>query len=286
MTIVFFLARLSGDSVNLLLPDYATADERAALASQLHLNEPLIVQYGYFLRDAFRGNLGDSIFYQRSAVGVVLEHIGATLQLALAGIIVAIVVGILFGTWAAVREGSIFDNAVSALAVFGQSMPSFWLGMLLIIVFGVDLQILPTSGIGGFEYLILPATTVAAFLIPQILLLTRSSVAEVLRQPYIVVARSRGLPPRAVIYRHALRNAINPVVTSIGLQFGTLIGGSVITETLFSWPGVGRLSVQAISNRDIPLVEACVLVLALGVLLANLLADLVNQAVDPRSVNA
>jgi ABC-type dipeptide/oligopeptide/nickel transport system permease component len=166
--------------------------------------------------------------------------------------------------------------------VFGQSMPSFWLGIMLILLFAVNLHLLPTGGRGEPSQLVMPAVTLAAFLAPQILLLTRSSMLDVLHDPYITVARAKGLPGRIVILRHALRNALNPVIASVGLQFGSLMGGAVITETVFAWPGIGRLSVEAIFGRDLPIVEASVVVLALFVLFANLAVDIVNARIDPR----
>jgi len=280
--VVFVLLHLSGNVVNLLLPLDASPAQRQALTHELHFDEPLPLQYLRFVWALLHGDFGNSLFYQRPAMAVVLDRLPASLELALAGIFIAITAGIGLGVLAAVREGSLSDTVISALTVFGQSMPSFWLGIMLILALAVNWHLLPTGGMGQPSQIIMPAVTLAAFLMPQILLLTRSSMLDVLHDPYMTVARAKGLPERIVILRHALRNALNPVIASVGLQFGSLMGGAVITETVFSWPGLGQLSVQAIFSRDLPVVEACVVVLAVGVLLANLAVDVINAQIDPR----
>ncbi len=280
--VVFILLHLAGNLVDLLLPLDASAAQRAELTHALHFDEPLPVQYLRFLGGLVQGDFGTSLYYQRPAIAVVLDRMPASLELAMVGIVIAIVSGIGFGIVAGVREGSLTDAVISALTVVGQSMPSFWLGIMLILLLAVNLHMLPTGGRGQLNQILMPAITLAAFLAPQILLLTRSSLLEVLQEPYITVARAKGLPGRVVILRHALRNALNPVIASVGLQFGSLMGGAVITETVFAWPGLGQLSVQAIFSRDLPVVEASVIVLAIGVLLASLVVDIVNAQVDPR----
>lgn len=280
--VVFILLHLSGNLVNLLLPLDATAAQRAELTHTLHLDEPLPLQYVRFLGAIAHGDFGTSLYYQRPAMAVVLDRLPASLELALAAVLIAIATGIGFGVLAAVREGSTTDTVISAVTVFGQSMPSFWLGMMLILLLAVTWHLLPTGGMGQPSQIIMPAITLAAFLAPQILLLTRASMLGVLHDPYITVARSKGLPGRIVILRHALRNALNPVIASVGLQFGSLMGGAVITETVFAWPGLGQLSVSAIFSRDLPVVEASVVVLALAVLVANLAVDVINAQIDPR----
>lgn len=280
--VVFILLHLSGNLVNLLLPLDATATQRAELTHTLHLDEPLPLQYVRFLGAIAHGDFGTSLYYQRPAMAVVLDRLPASLELALAAVLIAIATGIGFGVLAAVREGSTTDTVISAVTVFGQSMPSFWLGMMLILLLAVTWHLLPTGGMGQPSQIIMPAITLAAFLAPQILLLTRASMLGVLHDPYITVARSKGLPGRIVILRHALRNALNPVIASVGLQFGSLMGGAVITETVFAWPGLGQLSVSAIFSRDLPVVEASVVVLALAVLVANLAVDVINAQIDPR----
>ncbi len=280
--VVFVLLHLSGNLVNLLLPLDASPAQRQQLTHELHLDEPLPLQYLRFLGALLHGDFGTSLFYQRPALAVVLDRLPASLELALAAILIAIVSGIGLGVLAAVREGSLSDTVISALTVLGQSMPSFWLGIMLILLLAVTWHLLPTGGMGQPSQIIMPAITLAAFLTPQILLLTRSSMLDVLHDPYITVARAKGLPERIVILRHALRNALNPVIASVGLQFGSLMGGAVITETVFAWPGLGQLSVQAIFSRDLPVVEASVVMLAVGVLLANLAVDVINALIDPR----
>lgn len=280
--VVFILLHLSGNLVNLLLPLDATAAQRAELTHTLHLDEPLPLQYVRFLGAIAHGDFGTSLYYQRPAMAVVLDRLPASLELALAAVLIAMAAGIGFGVLAAVREGSTTDTVISAVTVFGQSMPSFWLGMMLILLLAVTWHLLPTGGMGQPSQIIMPAITLAAFLAPQILLLTRASMLGVLHDPYITVARSKGLPGRIVILRHALRNALNPVIASVGLQFGSLMGGAVITETVFAWPGLGQLSVSAIFSRDLPVVEASVVVLALAVLVANLAVDVINAQIDPR----
>lgn len=283
LCIVFVIVHLSGNAVDLLLPEYATAAQRAQLAQQMHLNDPLILQFLRFALGAVHGDLGESYFYQQPALAVVAQHIPYTAELALSGMGIAVLSGLVFGVVAALREGTMVDTAIVSASVLGQSMPSFWLGLMLILLFAVQLRLLPTSGSGDPSHLVLPAITVAAYQAPQILLLTRTSMLNVLNEPYMTVARAKGLRSHVVVLSHGLRNAIGPVLTSIGLQFGTLAGGSVITETIFAWPGVGRLSVQAIFEHDLPLVEACIFVLAIGVLLSNFVVDLAAAVIDPRT---
>lgn len=280
--VVFVLLHTAGNLVGLLLPPFATLEQHAELTRALHLDEPLPMQYMRFLGDVLRGDFGTSVFYLRPAMSVVLERFGATLELALVAMALATTLGIGLGIIAAVRESSLTDLLISSGAVLGQSMPSFWLGLMLILLLSVNWQLVPSGGRGTPAQLIMPALTLAAHLTPQILLLTRASMLEVLREPYLTVAQSKGLTRRVIVLRHALRNALNPVIASVGLQFGSLVGGAVITETIFAWPGLGQLAVQAIFNRDVPVVEASVMVLAVGVMFANLVVDVVNAQLDPR----
>lgn len=279
---VFGLVRVSGSEVAILLPPEATSEQRALLSEELHLNDPLPVQLGRFLAQAVRFDFGKSLYFQRPAIAVVAERIPATLELAVAAILVAVLIGLGLGIVAGVSEGSRIDWLVTAFASIGQSLPSFWLGILLILVFAVNLHWVPTSGRGSVVQLVMPVLTLAAFLVPQILVMTKSTLIDVLTDPYITVARAKGLRYSTVVLRHALPNALNPVVTTIGLQFGALVGGAVITETVFSWPGLGRLGVEAVFNRDLPTVEATVFVLALGVALSNIAVDVANALLDPR----
>ncbi len=282
MVFVFFAIRLSGDPVAMMLADYATEEQKAQLRASLGLDQPLPVQFGIFLANVVRGDFGDSVVYNRPAMGVVMDHMPATAQLTLLAVGVATGVGILTGLLSGLYEGSSIDRFLQFLGVIGQAIPSFWLGLMLIILFAVNLRILPTSGIGTWQHLVLPTITLAAFLYPQVALLTRAVLLDVLREQYITTARAKGLGERTVVIRHALRNSLNPVVTNVGLNFGLLLGGAVITETVFAWPGIGQIGIKGIFSRDLPMVAASVFVLATAIILCNLLADLINGALDPR----
>ena len=279
--VVFFALRLTGDPVELLLGLEATAEERATLREKLGLNAPIIVQYGRFLLHAATGDFGDSLRFKEPALRLVLGHLPNTLALAAVGLVLASILGVTFGVLAAVRRGSTFDLSLVSLGVLGQSVPSFWLGILLIMLFAVQLRWLPTSGTGDWRHLVLPGLTLASFILPQVTLLTRSSMFDVLNENYIAVARAKGLGSITVTL-HALKNAVHPVIAYLGLQTGTLVGGSIITETIFSWPGVGQLTIQSIFTRDVVVVEAAVLVMALAIVLSNLLAYIINAGLDPR----
>lgn len=279
---VFVVLRLTGDPVAIYLGLDATPEQEAVLRAELHLDKPVIVQFGYFLSDLVQGDFGTSIQFKRAAMDVVMERLGATLQLLTLGLSLAILLGIPAGVACAVYKDKLPDFVLSVLAVIGQSMPSFWLGILLIQLFALDLGWLPTSGRGGVEHLVLPTVTLATFLIPNFILVTRVSVLETMREQFVVTARARGAGAARALWRHVLPNAINPVVSLIGLQLGRLMGGAVITETIFAWPGVGRLMVSAIFQRDVPIVIASVFIVAITIILANLLVDLVQAAIDPR----
>jgi ABC-type dipeptide/oligopeptide/nickel transport system permease component len=282
MLVVFLLVQSAGNVVDLLLPPEATASQRADLAHQLGLDKPLFNQFVTFVGHTLRGDFGHSVYYHESAASIVAARLPASLMLAGLSIIVATVLGVGLGILGAVRVGGPVDALVNTVAVVGQSMPSFWLGQMLILVFAVKLQLLPTSGYTSVAGLLLPTLTLSAFLVPQILLLTRTGMIESLQQPYMVTAQAKGLPPRLLVLRHALRNALNPIIASIGLQLGTLLGGAVLTESVFGWPGVGRLGVEAILHRDLPVVEATVVLLAVVVMLTNLAVDLLSASLDPR----
>jgi ABC-type dipeptide/oligopeptide/nickel transport system permease component len=282
MAVVFFAVRLTGDPVALMLPDYSTEEQKAQLRAALGLDQPLPIQFVRFLADVLRGDFGESVVYQRSAMAVVADHLWATIQLTVLAMIVATVVGLATGVLSAVREGSWLDRTLLGIGVLGQAIPSFWLGLMLIILFAVNLRWLPTSGIGTWQHLVLPTITLAAYLYPQVALFVRGSMLDILGEQYVTTARAKGLPRRSVLLTHALRNGLNPVVTNIGLNFGLLLGGAVITETVFAWPGVGQLGVRGIFSRDLPMVEAAVFVLALSIILCNLAADLINAVLDPR----
>ena len=281
--LVFVILRvLPGDPARMLLPDGAPESAVAELNRQLGLREPLIVQYGLFLRSVARGDFGQSFQYRAPALRVVLERLPATVQLTLAAMLVTIAVGVSLGIFTAVRRGTRYDVAGTIVAVLGQSLPNFWLGIMLILLFGVALRWLPTSGFAGWTSLVLPAITLAAFPTALVARLTRSSMLEILNRDYIRTGRAKGLAERSVVLRHALRNAAIPVLTVIGLQIGALLGGAVITESVFAWPGMGKLIVDAIFFRDFPVVQTVLILSATVFVGINLLVDLLYTVIDPR----
>ena len=281
--LVFVILRvLPGDPARMLLPDGAPESAVAELNRQLGLREPLIVQYGLFLRSVARGDFGQSFQYRAPALRVVLERLPATVQLTLAAMLVTIAVGVSLGIFTAVRRGTRYDVAGTIVAVLGQSLPNFWLGIMLILLFGVALRWLPTSGFAGWTSLVLPAITLAAFPTALVARLTRSSMLEILNRDYIRTGRAKGLAERSVVLRHALRNAAIPVLTVIGLQIGALLGGAVITESVFAWPGMGKLTVDAIFFRDFPVVQTVLILSATVFVAINLLVDLLYTVIDPR----
>ncbi len=282
LVVVFFAIRLSGDPVALMLADNSTEQQKVQLRHALGLDQPLPVQFAIYVSNVVRGDFGESVVYNQPAASVVAAALPATIELTLLAIAVATVVGIGTGLISGVTEGSLLDRILLTVGVVGQAMPGFWLGLMLIVLFAVNLHWLPTSGIGTWQHLVLPTLTLSAFLYPQVALLTRAVLIEVMHEQYVTTARAKGLPARTIVLRHALRNSLNPVVTSIGLNFGLLLGGAVITETVFAWPGVGQLGIKAIFSRDLPIVSASVFVLAVAIILCNLAADLINGVLDPR----
>jgi ABC-type dipeptide/oligopeptide/nickel transport system permease component len=282
ITLVFVALRMSGDPAAAMLPGDASVDETIALRRTLGLDRPLYAQYASFLGSAVTGDFGVSFRHQQPAFELVLERLPATLELAFAALVLALVVALPLGILAAVYRGGPVDVAAMVFAVIGQATPYFWMGIMLILIVAVQLDWLPTSGRGGVERLILPAITLGTHFAASLARLTRTSMLEVLGQNFVTTARAKGLSERSVILGHVLKNAAVPVVTLIGLQFGTLLGGAVVTETIFAWPGVGRLAVQSIFVRDYPVVQAGVLVLALTFVALNLLVDLLYGWLDPR----
>jgi len=280
--VVFLILHLTGDPALLLLPPDATAEDLAKFRQAMGFDDPVAVQYLRFLKGALRGDFGDSLRHGEPAMGLVLERLPATFELAGAGLLLALCLAIPAGIVSAVRRNTAVDYVSTIVALLGQAMPTFWLGIMLILVFSVRLSWLPSSGRGDLEHLILPALTLGLFTTARITRLTRSGMLEVLGQDYIRTARAKGVSEPPVVWKHALKNASIPIVTIVGIELGTLLGGSVITETIFAWPGVGRLSVQAIFNRDYPVVQAVVLVTAVIVVLTTLLTDLLYAVLDPR----
>mgnify|MGYP001174061223 FL=1 len=275
--VVFGLLHLTpGDPASLILGEQATPEQIRDLRRALGLDEPLVTQYARFLGHAVQGDFGVSIRAQRPTLDVVLERLPATLLLTAGAFTFALCVGMPIGVVSAVKRLSIWDHGSMALALMGQSMPVFWLGLMLIIVFSVHLRWLPVSGAGTAQHLVLPAVTLGTFLIGLIIRLTRSSMLDVLGQDYVRTARAKGLAEWSVIVRHALRNAMIPVVTLLGL------GGAVITETVFAWPGVGMVTVTAIHQRDYPVVQCAVFISAVLVVSINWAVDVLYHFLDPR----
>ena len=282
--VVFSMLHLvPGDPVKMMLGEFQTSPEQIArLRAQLHLDEPLPAQFGRFLWNVLHGDLGHSIRTRRPVLTEILDNLPSTVVLALAGMVVAIVMGVTLGVIAAVRQHSWFDSCSMLTALLGVSMPSFWLGLLLIFALSLNLGWLPATGGGDFQHLIMPAVTLGMGAAAIIARLSRSCMLEVLRQEYITTARAKGLWEPLVILRHGLKNALIPVVTIVGLQLGQLLGGTVIIETVFARPGVGRLIVNGILEKDFPLVQGIVLVGATGYVFINLLVDVTYAWLDPR----
>jgi ABC-type dipeptide/oligopeptide/nickel transport system permease component len=280
--VVFLILHLTGDPALLLLPPDASAEDIAKFRRAMGFDDPWPVQYLRFLKGAVRGDFGESVRHGEPAMGLVLERLPATFELAGAGLLIALCLAIPAGIVSAVRRNTAVDYVSTVVALLGQAMPTFWLGIMLILVFSVRLSWLPSSGRGDIEHLILPAITLGLFTTARITRLTRSGMLEVLGQDYIRTARAKGVSEPPVVWKHALKNASIPIVTIVGIELGTLLGGSVITETIFAWPGVGRLSVQAIFNRDYPVVQAAVFLLASTFVIVNFLVDVVYTYLDPR----
>jgi peptide/nickel transport system permease protein len=283
LTAVFFMVRLSGDPVLLFLPMDIQAKDLNGFRQRLGFNDPLLVQYGRFVSSALLGDFGESLRYKQDALTLVLDRLPATLGLAGAALALTFCLAVPIGVISAVRRGTALDFLGMTLAVLGQAIPGFWLGLMLIYVFSVRLGWLPTGGTGGLAHLIMPCIVLAAFYAARMARLTRSSVLDVLNEEFVLTARAKGLAELGVIGKHALKNAAIPIVTLAGLETGQLLGGAVIAETIFAWPGVGRLTVQALQNRDFPVVLAAVFVISVSYTLINLLVDLLYGWLDPRT---
>ena len=282
--IVFGLLHLTGDPTRLLLPLEAREEDVRQLRALLGLDDPLYIQYGRFLARAVRGDFGVSFKHQVPALTLIFQTLPATLELTATGLALALVVAVPAGIVAALRRNSLIDAVCSVGVLLGQAMPVYWLGLLLILVFAVKLGWLPAAGRDGLSSLVLPAFALGAFSMARIARMARSGMLEVLAQDYVRTARAVGVRNFLVTYKYALKNAAIPLVTIVGLEFGVLLGGAVITETIFAWPGVGRLAVDAIFSRDYPLVQAIVAMLATLFVVINLLMDMLYTYLDPRIV--
>lgn len=280
--IVFLLTRLSGDPVTLLLPERASAQEIAALRDRLGLNDPLPVQFFRFFAEAAQGDFGNSIRFRQPALDLVLGRLPATALLTGLSLALALLLAIPMGVLAALRRGSWLDRTLMSVSLLGYAVPTFWLGIMLILIFSVRLHLVPASGFGSPSQLILPTATLGIYEAALLARLLRRGLVDTFAQPFIQTAHSKGLGPLRILVVHAMRNAAIPVVTVFGLQLGSLLGGAVITETVFSYPGVGLLVVQAIGQRDFPIIQAFVIVSAATVVVINLLVDLTYAALDPR----
>ncbi len=281
-TVVFVVLRLSGDPVALFAAPDTPAETLARIRNEMGFNDPLYAQYGRYIWSLARGDLGISLRYNRPVAELVLDRLPATLQLGLAGLALAVVGGVAAGVLAAVHRGGLFDQIGVAGALLGQSVPPFWLGLMLILLFAVQWHLLPTFGTGSPRHLVLPALTVAAFATARIARLTRAAFLEVLGEDYLRTARAKGLREAVVLLRHAAPNAAIPVLTVISLTLSALVGGSIVTETVFAWPGLGRLMVQGVTGRDYPLVQGAVLVVALLVAAITVVTDVLYVLIDPR----
>jgi peptide/nickel transport system permease protein len=282
-TLVFALIHLvPGDPVQSMLGEGASQEEIVELRHRLGLDRPLLTQYQSFLAGIVRGDLGSSFRYGTPVTSEIRDRLVRTMQLAAAAMAVAILLAIPLGIIAAVFRGTPIDHAAMTFALVGISMPNFWLGPLLAILFAVYLGWLPVSGTGGLAHLVLPAVTLGAALAAILARMTRASLLEELRELYVLAARARGLSRMRAVVKHAFRNSLIPVVTIIGLQFGAVLTGTIITETIFAWPGVGRLLIQAINFRDYPLVQGCILFISVTYVAMNLLTDLTYGLLDPR----
>jgi len=281
-TVVFFLDRVTGNPVQVLLPPDATVADARELSQELGLNQPLILQYLHFMAGLAHLNLGQSLYYRSDVLSIIGQRLPATAELAAGALVFALVLAVPAGIVAAVKRGSLADTVLMSLVLLGQCAPAFYIGIVLIWVFSILLPVLPSSGIGGISHLILPAVTLGAYSLAVIARILRTQLIEVFGEDYIRTARAKGLSSMRVILGHALRNASLPVVTVVGLEIGSLLGGAILTETVFAWPGLGQLTVQAIDNRDYPLVQGIVLLFVTTFLVVNLLVDLVYGFLDPR----
>jgi peptide/nickel transport system permease protein len=280
--VVFALVRLSGDPIQIMMPAEATKADIELMRAHLGLDRPWTVQYWRFLTQALQGDFGKSVRFRRPALDLVAERYGATLELGGLAVFIVILVALPVGVYSAVRRGSALDYAARAFAALGQAVPPFWLGLVLVLVFGVMLHLLPTSGRGTPLHVLLPGITLGWFAVAGLMRLTRSSMLDVLGSEYVKLARIKGLPERRVIWRHAFKNAALPVVTFAALLFVALLNGSIIVETVFGWPGLGLLVIEAVDSRDYPIVQTVVLCLSAMYIGVNLLVDVLYAYLNPK----
>ena len=282
-TLVFLLLHfIPGDPVDLMLGDSALGTDRETLRDQLGLNDPLIVQYLRYFGDLLQGDWGTSLFSKKPVFEEIMERVPATMELMFGAMVVTILVAMPLGLIAAVNKGTWIDQGAMIFSLLGVSLPNFWLGPMLILLLSIHFDLLPVNERGGLEHLILPALTLGTSLASILARITRSSVVETLQAEYIRTARSKGISELRILFRHALRNALIPIVTVIGLQVGVLLSGAIITDAIFDWPGLGNLLISAINSRNYPLVQGCVLFIAGSYVMVNLVIDLLYAYLDPR----
>lgn len=282
LMIVFVLVHVSGDPVALMLPENATDADRQALSEALGLDQPVYIQFYRFLMNVLQGQFGESFRYHEEALPIVLERLPASLELGAASLAVAILISFPLGILSALKRNSKWDIVITGFSVLGKATPNFWIGIMLILLFSVQFGWFPVSGRGGLSHLVLPAFTLGFGLAARLTRLVRANLLEVLEQDYVRTARSKGLSETVVICKHALRNSLLPVVTVLAMDLSGLIGGALITETVFAWPGIGQLAIQAVNTKDMAIVQATVFVISIIVILSNILADIVYRYLDPR----
>jgi len=280
--VVFLVLNLAGDPVELMLPPSASREDIEIMREEMGFNDPIIIQYGRFLKGAVVGDFGMSYNYNEPAMQIVLERIPATIKLAGAALLISIVLGIPAGIISAVKRNTLPDYIIRIMALLGQCVPAFWLGIMLILLFSVKLQWLPISGNESFKSILMPAFTLGVFTAATITRLLRSNMLEVLGKEYIDVAKAKGLKQNVVVMKHAFKNALSSILSVLGLQVAHLIGGAVITETVFGWPGIGRLAVQSITNGDFMVVEAIVFIIAISFIIVNFVVDILYCIINPR----
>jgi len=287
LTLVFFLVHMiPGDPIDAILGETAQVADKAALRKELKLDIPIMEQYVLYISGILRGDFGKSILFNRPVFDIIIDRIPATLILGFSSITLALIIAIPLGILSAINKDKAIDRASLFVSLLGISIPNFWLGPLLIILFAVQWKLVPVSGFGSFEHLILPSITLGSGLAAILVRMTRAALLDTIKEDYVRTAKAKGLTAPKVILKHALRNSLIPIITVVGLQIGALLGGSIITETIFSWPGIGTLTIQGINNRDYPLVQGCILVIALFYVFTNLVTDISYAYTDPRvSIN-
>lgn len=281
-TVVFLLARVTGDPVSLLLPPEATEEDRIFMTQQLGLDRPYHIQYFEFITDTLRGDLGKSIKFQKPNIDLVLERLPNTLMLVSVGFLLAVIIGVPLGVIAGSNRGKTIDSIIRVVAVLGIAAPSFWIAIVLMQFFAVQLQILPSARMGGIDHFVLPAFSLSFFLLAGLMRLERSSMIEVMDSEFVKLARIKGVSTRMVIWKHCFRNALIPVLSLSGMYVGLMIGGAIVIETIFAWPGIGRLAYEGILYRDYSLVQAIVLVKGAIIVSINFATDVLYSYVDPR----